>query len=93
MILTDSKVGVGIGKNNAELAKAVFDALTALRASSEEAIYDKYHFDYAVAMPFEILTNRFRTDRRRGRAGGRRGIPAGASRSRFRQAVSLWGGA
>jgi hypothetical protein len=23
---------------------------------SEKAIYDKYHFDYSVAMPFEILT-------------------------------------
>jgi polar amino acid transport system substrate-binding protein len=57
MILTDWKVGVGIKKNNTELAKAVFDALTAMRADgAEKALYDKYHFDYAVAMPFEILT-------------------------------------
>ena len=57
MILTDWKVGVGIKKNNTELAKAVFDALNAMRADgTEKALYDKYHFDYAVAMPFEILT-------------------------------------
>lgn len=57
MILTDWKVGVGIRKNDAELAKAVFDASAAMRADgSEKALYDKYHFDYAVAMPFEILT-------------------------------------
>ena len=57
MILTDWKVGVGVRKANAELAQAIFDALTVMRADgSEKAIYDKYHFDYSVAMPFEILT-------------------------------------
>jgi polar amino acid transport system substrate-binding protein len=57
MILTDWKVGVGVQKNNTDLAQAIFDALTVMRADgTEKAIYDKYHFDYSVAMPFEILT-------------------------------------
>ena len=57
MILTDWKVGVGVRKANAELAQAIFDALTVMRADGQEkTIYDKYHFDYSVAMPFEILT-------------------------------------
>ena len=57
MILTDWKVGVGVRKGNAELAQAISDALTVMRANgAEKAIYDKYHFDYSVAMPFEILT-------------------------------------
>ena len=57
MILTDYKVGVGLNKQNQELGKAIMDGLAAIRASgTEKAIYDKYHFDYQLAQPFELLT-------------------------------------
>ena len=57
MIVTNWKIGVGFNKNNKELEQAVADALSAIRASgAEKAIYDKYHFDYSLAMPVEILT-------------------------------------
>jgi polar amino acid transport system substrate-binding protein len=57
MIVTNWKIGVGFNKNNKELEQAVADALRAIRASgAEKAIYDKYHFDYSLAMPIEILT-------------------------------------
>ena len=57
MILTDWKVGVGLQKNNTDLAKAILDAMTAMRADgTEKAIYAKYHFDYSLAQPLEILT-------------------------------------
>ncbi len=57
MILTDYKVGVGVNKQENELAQAIKDGLTAIRADgTEKAIYDKYHFDYQLAQPFEILT-------------------------------------
>lgn len=57
MIVTNWKIGVGFNKNNKELEQAVADALGAIRASgAEKAIYDKYHFDYSLAMPVEILT-------------------------------------
>jgi polar amino acid transport system substrate-binding protein len=57
MILTDWKVGVGFGKNNKELEQAVADGLSAIRANGDEKkIYDKYHFDYSLAMPIEVLT-------------------------------------
>jgi polar amino acid transport system substrate-binding protein len=57
MIVTNWKIGVGFNKNNKELEQAVSDALGAIRASgAEKAIYDKYHFDYSLAMPVEILT-------------------------------------
>lgn len=57
MILTDWKVGVGVQKNNKELAQAILDAMSAMRADgTEKAIYDKYHFEYSLAMPLEILT-------------------------------------
>ena len=57
MIVTNWKIGVGFNKNNKELEVAVADALRAIRASgAEKAIYDKYHFDYSLAMPIEILT-------------------------------------
>ncbi len=56
MILTDWKVGVGLQKNNKELAQAILDGMSALRTSgAEKAIYDKYHFEYSLAMPLEIL--------------------------------------
>jgi polar amino acid transport system substrate-binding protein len=57
MILTDHKVGVGFNKANTELAQAVMDGLTAIRENgTERAIYDKYHIDYQLAQPFEMLT-------------------------------------
>ena len=56
MIVTNWKIGVGFNKNNKELEQAVADAIRAIRASgAEKAIYDKYHFDYSLAMPIEIL--------------------------------------
>jgi polar amino acid transport system substrate-binding protein len=58
MILTDWKVGVGFGKANKELERAVADGLAAIRADgTEKKIYDKYHFDYSLKMPIEILTD------------------------------------
>jgi polar amino acid transport system substrate-binding protein len=57
MILTDYKVGVGLNKQNTELGQAIMDGLAAIRADgTEKAIYDKYHFDYKLAQPFELLT-------------------------------------
>lgn len=57
MILTDYKVGVGVNKEQTELAQAIMDGLAAIRADgTEKAIYDKYHFDYQLAQPFELLT-------------------------------------
>jgi len=57
MIVTNWKVGVGFGKANKELEQAVADGLAAIRADgTEKKIYDKYHFDYSLAMPIEILT-------------------------------------
>lgn len=57
MIKTDWKVGVGFGKGNKELEQAVADGLAAIRAEgTEKKIYDKYHFDYSLALPIETLT-------------------------------------
>jgi len=57
MIVTDWKVGVGFGKGNKELEQAVADGLSAIRADgTEKKIYDKYHFEYSLAMPIETLT-------------------------------------
>ena len=57
MIVTDWKVGVGFGKANKELEQAVAGGLAAIRADgTEKKIYDKYHFDYTLAMPIETLT-------------------------------------
>jgi polar amino acid transport system substrate-binding protein len=57
MIVTNWKIGVGVNKSNKELEQAIADALSAIRASGiEKAIYEKYHFDYSLAMPVEILT-------------------------------------
>jgi len=57
MIVTDWKVGVGFGKANKELERAVADGLAAIRADgTEKKIYDNYHFDYSLAMPIETLT-------------------------------------
>jgi polar amino acid transport system substrate-binding protein len=57
MILTDYKVGVGLNKQNTELADAIMEGLAEIRADgTERAIYDKYHFDYQLAQPFELLT-------------------------------------
>ena len=57
MIVTDWKVGVGFGKANKDLERAVADGLAAIRADgTEKKIYDKYHFDYSLAMPIETLT-------------------------------------
>lgn len=57
MIVTDWKVGVGFGKGSKELEQAVADGLAAIRADgTEKKIYEKYHFDYSLAMPIETLT-------------------------------------
>lgn len=56
-IITDIKVGVGANKKNPELEKAVAEALTVLRADgTEKKIYEKYHYDYGLAAPIEIVT-------------------------------------
>ena len=56
-ILTDWKVGVGVNRNEKELERAIADGLTAIRADgTEQRIYDKYHFEKALQMPIEILT-------------------------------------
>ena len=56
-IVTNWKVGVGFNKSNKELEQAVADGLKAIRADgTEKKIYDKYHFEYSLAMPIEILT-------------------------------------
>ena len=55
--ISNIKVGVGLNKQSAELGQAIMDGLAALRADgTEKAIYDKYHFDYKLAMPLELLT-------------------------------------
>jgi polar amino acid transport system substrate-binding protein len=57
MIVTNWKIGAGVNKSNKELEQAIADALSAIRASgAEKKIYEKYHFDYSLAMPVEILT-------------------------------------
>ena len=57
IIITNWKVGVGFNKSNKELEQAVADGLKAIRADgTEKKIYDKYHFEYSLAMPIEILT-------------------------------------
>ena len=57
MILTDYKVGVGVNKQTGDLGQAIMDGFAAIRADgTEKAIYDKYHFDYKLAQPFELLT-------------------------------------
>jgi len=56
-IVTNWKVGVGFNKSNKELEQAVADGLKVIRADgTEKKIYDKYHFEYSLAMPIEILT-------------------------------------
>lgn len=56
-IETGIKVGVGVNKKEKELAQAIIDALTAMRANgSEKAIYAKYNIDYSLALPIELLT-------------------------------------
>jgi len=55
-IETGIKVGVGVNKDEKELAKAIADAMMAMRADgSEKAVYDKYNIDYSLALPIEIL--------------------------------------
>ena len=56
-VFSNIKVGVGLNKQSAELGQAIMDGLAAIRADgTEKAIYDKYHFDYKLAMPLELLT-------------------------------------
>jgi polar amino acid transport system substrate-binding protein len=57
MVLSNIKVGVGINKQSGDLGQAIMDGLAAIRASgAEKAIYDKYHIDYKLSMPLEMLT-------------------------------------
>jgi polar amino acid transport system substrate-binding protein len=57
MIKTDFKIAVGYTKGNAELGKAVLDALNILRANgTEKQIFEKYGVDYSLSLPSEILT-------------------------------------
>ena len=56
-INTDIKVGVGVNKQEKELAQAIIDGLTAIRADgTEEAIYKKYNIDYSLALPIALLS-------------------------------------
>jgi polar amino acid transport system substrate-binding protein len=51
------KVGVGVNKQERELANAIVDGLKAIRANgAEKAIYEKYKIDYSLALPIELLT-------------------------------------
>ena len=57
MVLSNIKVGVGLNKQSGDLGQAIMDGLAAVRADgTEKAIYDKYHIDYKLAMPLELLT-------------------------------------
>ena len=56
-IETGIKVGVGVNKQEKELANAIVDAMKAMRADgSEKAVYEKYNIDYSLALPIELLT-------------------------------------
>jgi polar amino acid transport system substrate-binding protein len=57
MILTDYKIAVGLTKGNKDLAQAIVDGLTVLKAEgTDKALFGKYNVDYALARPNEILT-------------------------------------
>jgi polar amino acid transport system substrate-binding protein len=57
MILTDYKIAVGLTKGNKDLAQAIVDGLTVLKAEgTDKALFAKYNVDYALARPNEILT-------------------------------------
>ena len=56
-IKTGIKVGVGVNKQEKELANAIIDGLKAIRANgTEKAIYEKYNIDYSLALPITLLT-------------------------------------
>src|SRR5262249_31541674 len=57
MVLSNIKVGVGLNKQGGDLGQAIMDGMAAIRANGmEKSIYDKYHVDYKLAMPLELLT-------------------------------------
>lgn len=57
MIKTDFKIAVGYTKGNAELGKAILDALHILRANgTKKQVFEKYGVDYSLSLPSEILT-------------------------------------
>jgi polar amino acid transport system substrate-binding protein len=57
MLLTDYKIAVGLTKGNKDLAQAILDGLTILKAEgTEKTLFAKYNVDYALARPNEILT-------------------------------------
>ena len=51
------KKAVGLTKGNVDLAKAISDGLTILEANgTAKAVFDKYHTDYGIVLPPDILT-------------------------------------
>jgi polar amino acid transport system substrate-binding protein len=57
VILTDYKIAVGLTKGNKDLAQAIVDGLTVLKADgTDKALFAKYNVDYALARPNELLT-------------------------------------
>ena len=58
MILTDYKVGPGIGKSSPELRQAIFDAMQVLQTDgTQKALMLKYGVDPELQRPVEMHTN------------------------------------
>ena len=56
-IVTNYKIAVGLTKGDKDLAQAILDGLTVLRANgTEKKIFDQYGVDYALSRVSEILT-------------------------------------
>ncbi len=56
-IATTDKKAVGLTKGDKDLAKAIQDALTILKADGTlKGIFEKYHVDYSIMLDPEILT-------------------------------------
>jgi hypothetical protein len=56
-IETGIKVGVGVNREEKELANAIVHGLKAIRANgAEKAIYERCKIDYSVALAIDLLT-------------------------------------
>jgi polar amino acid transport system substrate-binding protein len=56
-IETTDRKAVGLTKGNADLARAIMDGLTILKANGKaKAIFDTYHVDYGIMLQPEIVT-------------------------------------
>jgi polar amino acid transport system substrate-binding protein len=57
-VITDIKVGVGVGKDDPVLTQAIFEAIQTLQANgTEREILQKHDIDPALQLPAEILNN------------------------------------